>query len=168
MPVWLSFRKFYMLCSSNAILFTLHTCYVSEVCWVHCTFVIWVRFAESGFQRAMSCWRWRDQEGGKEDITQLIRAALSLPPPWQSQMSANLSVIAVLMSDGFIMRAEGGAEISHWSAVIIQIWLPAEPHHPHPRRVPVRFRQVRHNCHLINNIKCCKPGDTAMWAGGPL
>ena len=36
------------------------------------------------------------------------------------------------------------------------------------RTVPLRLRQVRYNCHAINNIECCKLGDTAMWAGGPL
>lgn len=66
-------------------------------------------------------------------------------------------------------------EICHWFAVIIPIWLQAEHPLSTPRlnlplqkRLPLRFRQVRHNCHVINSIERCKPRGTAMWAVRPL
>lgn len=54
----------------------------------------------------------RDEEirraGRKTLLSSSEHRCPSLPPPWRSQMSTNLSVITVLMSDGFFMRTEGG------------------------------------------------------------
>lgn len=94
------------------------------------------------------------------NVDTLLPVPPSLPPSRWGNMSTNLSAITALMGDGFFrIRRKGDLSlICCNNPDLADSW--GDPLTPER---PLRFRQVRHNCHAINNIECCKPGDRPLW-----